>query len=282
MKKQIVITVALSLLGSLAQPVFAAPRGKKDSDKESLTTPSSAKSSSSSPTKSKPNAALRLAQRYGKKYGLSKDEQLEQAEKIEEAVARTRGSAHEGFEVPEKYAFKFKTLGIPASSKRKSIVMRSTQPSPENLVELAMAAQKVGIDPSEVAVLNFRAENNVESTYHRDFANASDSDERAAGKITMVEKPTLDHTIFRYHQVVEVLNMLTDPKYKLVLMHCKVGKARTGQMVAIMRIVLDGWSVEDALSEAKDRGLRRPLQIAFVRQFAADWKAGRVKLNEKT
>ncbi len=272
MKKQIIITVTLSLLGSLVQPVFAEPRGKTVGDKASVTIPAPSRMS----------AALRLAQRYGKKYGLSKDEQIDQAEMIEEAVARTRGPAHEGFEVPDKYFFKYKTLGIPSKSKRKSIVMRTTQPAPENLVEVAMAAKKVGIDPSEIAVLNFRAENNVEATYHRDFASSTDSDERAAGKMTLFEKPTLDHTIFRYQQVVEVLNMLTDPKYKLVLMHCKVGKARTGQMVAIMRIVLDGWSVEDALSEAKDRGLRRPLQIAFVRQFAADWKAGRVKLNENT
>ena len=277
MNKTIIALIALGLSGTT---VFAA---KGDSDPKSLakspfmTKPTASEMPAPAP-KVKPSAALRLARYWGKKHGLTTTEIEEQADAIKEAVARTRGPDHEGFVIPAKWDFKFKILGVPKLSKRRAVIMRSSQPAPENIIEIVQAAKRNDIEPSEIYLLNLRAENNVEASYVRDFAESRISEEKNASQVTTGNLRILDHTIPRAEQVLQVLRILTDPKYKLVVLHCKVGKARTGIMVAIQRVVLDGWTVEEALEEAESRGLRRPLQKAFVRQFVADFKAGKHKL----
>lgn len=272
MNKTTVLAIALGVLSALSGESRA-------SDKPVAPIKSESSFKSSAPTKvTKPTAALRLARYWGKQHGLSTSEIEEQATAIEESKARTSGPSHEGHVVADRFNFKYKALGIPTGSKRNAIIIRSNQPAPENLVELALAAKKVGIAPSEVAILNLRAENNVEGTYIRSYAKSEYADEKMVGQFRTENMRILDHTIPRRDQVVKMLSMLTDPNIKLVVIHCKAGRARTGIMVALQRIVLDGWSVDDALAEAADKGLRRPLQKAFVEHFAADWKAGKIQL----
>jgi hypothetical protein len=232
------------------------------------------------PTVNRRSAEHRLARIWGKRYGLSSEEVDEQSIATREAADRARGRDHEGHDVASAWDFKYRTLSIPKGSKRKAIVMRSNQPAPENLAELAAAAKQAGIEPKQVTVINLRTENNVEQAYHAAFASSSDEHERAAGEFRMLNLRILDHSIPRVAQVLEVLRAVSDSKTKLVVLHCKAGKARTGLMVAAIRIALDGWTVEDALSEAEQRGLTRPLQRKFIEQFAKDWKAGRVTLGK--
>ena len=256
-------------LGSLvASGAFAADSGGK----------AGATSPSGQAQKSKAPATLRLAERWGRKYGLSRDEVEEQARATDESVARTSGPRHEGHEVADSYAFKWKALGVPKGSSRTAVMLRSNQPAPENLVELAVAVGKLGVKPEQVTLINLRAENNVEASYVRDFAASSKDELRSAGGFRTLNLRILDHTIPTQAQVVEVLDILRDPGVKVALLHCKAGRARTGMMVAAARIALDGWTVDEALSEAEDKGLRRVLQVKFIRQFAADWKAGKIKL----
>jgi protein tyrosine/serine phosphatase len=54
--------------------------------------------------------------------------------------------------------------------------------------------------------------------------------------------------------VVRAMKVILTPKYQPVFVHCQAGKDRTGLVVAIYRILIDGWSVEDAIAERKRFG----------------------------
>lgn len=57
--------------------------------------------------------------------------------------------------------------------------------------------------------------------------------------------------------------------------HCKLGKDRTGTVIACFRIARQGWSNEEALKEAKQLGMS-PLQFRMQRYVKA-FVPGRVK-----
>ncbi|MBN1769929.1 MAG: tyrosine-protein phosphatase [Deltaproteobacteria bacterium] len=50
------------------------------------------------------------------------------------------------------------------------------------------------------------------------------------------------------------LGIATDPARRPVFVHCQHGADRTGMMVAIYRMVVQGWSVEDAVAELTGGG----------------------------
>jgi protein tyrosine/serine phosphatase len=50
------------------------------------------------------------------------------------------------------------------------------------------------------------------------------------------------------------LNLVTDPVHQPLLVHCYHGSDRTGAMCAAYRIVVQGWSKEDAIAEMKYGG----------------------------
>ena len=54
--------------------------------------------------------------------------------------------------------------------------------------------------------------------------------------------------------VVRFLRIVTDPTRTPVLVHCHRGSDRTGTMVAIYRIVVQGWSKEAAIREMTEGG----------------------------
>jgi protein tyrosine/serine phosphatase len=54
--------------------------------------------------------------------------------------------------------------------------------------------------------------------------------------------------------VLKFLQIVTTPSQQPVLVHCAQGSDRTGMMVAIYRIVVQGWSKDDALKEMIDGG----------------------------
>jgi len=47
-----------------------------------------------------------------------------------------------------------------------------------------------------------------------------------------------------------LMGTFTDPNCQPVLVHCELGKLRTGVVVAAYRMVVDGWSREQALEES--------------------------------
>jgi protein tyrosine/serine phosphatase len=56
------------------------------------------------------------------------------------------------------------------------------------------------------------------------------------------------------HDVVEFLQIVTNPKRTPVLVHCQHGADRTGTTVAVYRIAVQGWSKEEAIREMTQGG----------------------------
>lgn len=54
--------------------------------------------------------------------------------------------------------------------------------------------------------------------------------------------------------VVRFLQVVTDPKRMPVLAHCQHGADRTGTMCALYRIVIQGWTKEEAVREMTEGG----------------------------
>ena len=54
--------------------------------------------------------------------------------------------------------------------------------------------------------------------------------------------------------VVRFLRIVSDPERAPVLVHCQHGADRTGAMSALYRIMVQGWSQEEALREMTEGG----------------------------
>jgi hypothetical protein len=50
-------------------------------------------------------------------------------------------------------------------------------------------------------------------------------------------------------EVVRFLKIVTDPRRTPVLVHCQHGADRTGTMIAVYRIAVQGWSKAEAIRE---------------------------------
>lgn len=80
----------------------------------------------------------------------------------------------------------------------------------------------------------------------------SDREEVKGTKLTLVEIPVLTWAL-ETSEVVRVLQAVRDAK-KPVLIHCQHGSDRTGLMVAMYRIVEQGWDKEEAIKEMTEGG----------------------------
>lgn len=80
---------------------------------------------------------------------------------------------------------------------------------------------------------------------------------------------------FDVTDVQKFLAVVDDPAAGPVFFHCKRGADRTGSFAAIYRITRQGWSEDEALKEASDRGMRwwyfpmRGMVKDFARQTPA-------------
>ena len=54
--------------------------------------------------------------------------------------------------------------------------------------------------------------------------------------------------------IVRFLRIVTDRKRTPVLVHCHYGADRTGTMVAVYRLAIQGWTKEDTLKEMTEGG----------------------------
>jgi protein tyrosine/serine phosphatase len=55
----------------------------------------------------------------------------------------------------------------------------------------------------------------------------------------------------QFHRALE---LLADPSHRPALVHCNAGAYRTGAMVALYRLLFDGWSMDDVVAEMKYSG----------------------------
>jgi hypothetical protein len=83
-----------------------------------------------------------------------------------------------------------------------------------------------------------------------------DVDAETLGASSAVHHTWLKFNPFRPtdEDVLTFLRVVTDKGSQPVLVHCAQGSDRTGMMVAIYRIVVQGWSKDDALKEMVEGG----------------------------
>ena len=86
----------------------------------------------------------------------------------------------------------------------------------------------------------------------------------------------LDNSAPTTKQMKTMLDFVSNPQNQPAYVHCEAGKGRTGVATACYRMAIEGWSADQALAEGKKYGLVLPNQTDFVRNFAAQLKAGEI------
>ena len=133
---------------------------------------------------------------------------------------------------PAKWAVRLERLGLPNFYKVSAVLYRGAQPKKEGIRQL----QDMGIK----TVVSLRI-------FHDDSH--------------LLEGTSLNPEVIPFHtwhpadeDVVRFLQIVTDPAKTPVFVHCRRGIDRTGTMVAIYRIAVQGWSREEAIREMTQGG----------------------------
>ena len=57
------------------------------------------------------------------------------------------------------------------------------------------------------------------------------------------------------HEIHKIIEVIMNPEHQPVFIHCKRGADRTGTVVAVYRMLHEGWTAREANREAKLRGI---------------------------
>jgi protein tyrosine phosphatase (PTP) superfamily phosphohydrolase (DUF442 family) len=144
------------------------------------------------------------------------------------AVSRTDEPASR----PASWAVKLDRPGLPNLHKVNDGLYRGAQPTAEGIKEL----EKLGV--KTIVCL-------------RD--NHSDKELIGDAKITYEQIPMKTWDIEK-DDVVRFLQIATDKSRQPVFVHCQHGSDRTGTMCAAYRVVVEGWTKQQAIDEMKDGG----------------------------
>jgi len=135
-------------------------------------------------------------------------------------------------ERPASWAQPVTMEGVPNLHKVSDSLYRSAQPTAEGMVHLREAGVKT--------VVNLR-------WLHSDRDEIGKT-ELAYEHIAMVAWQP------EYAEIVRFLKIATDPQKTPVLVHCQHGADRTGTQCAVYRIVVQGWTKDEALREMTEGG----------------------------
>jgi protein tyrosine/serine phosphatase len=110
---------------------------------------------------------------------------------------------------------------------------RGAQPRPEGYATL----KKMGVK----TVINLRTTSSEKKLVE------------AAG-MKSVEAPMSVFRDVNVKSVEAIIDIINNPAYQPVFIHCKQGQDRTGVVVAVYRMKVDGWSFQDAEAEMQSFG----------------------------
>ena len=133
---------------------------------------------------------------------------------------------------PAEWAQPISQEGVPNLFKVTDHLYRSAQPSAAGMKNL----ESIGIR----TVINLRA-------FHSDHAEV-------AGTALLNEELSVKTWHLEDEDVARVLRMLKDTARGPYLVHCQHGADRTGTMIAMYRIIFQGWSKEKAIDELVNGG----------------------------
>jgi len=133
---------------------------------------------------------------------------------------------------PDAWARPITLAGVPNFHEVTSNLFRSAQPTAEGMRNL----KQFGIR----TVVNLRS-------FHSDRDELADTG-LAAEHITMKAWHP------EQKEIVQFLKLATDAQRAPLLVHCQHGADRTGTMCAVYRIVVQGWTKEEALREMTEGG----------------------------
>jgi protein tyrosine/serine phosphatase len=133
---------------------------------------------------------------------------------------------------PAEWAQPLALEGVPNLHRVTGTLLRSAQPTAAGMRNL----ESLGVR----TVINLRA-------FH------SDRDE-VAGTGLLDEELSVKTWHLEDEDVVRVLRLLRDPAAGPTLVHCQHGADRTGTMVAMYRMVVQGWPREKAIDELVNGG----------------------------
>jgi protein tyrosine/serine phosphatase len=131
-----------------------------------------------------------------------------------------------------KWAAKLDQVGLPNLHRVTTNLYRCAQPTADGL----KAAEKLGIK----TVISLRA-------FH------SDKDEIESTRLK-TERIHFNTWHAEDEDVVRFLKLVTSTNGGPFLIHCQHGADRTGTMVAIYRMAVEGWKKQDAIKEMTDGG----------------------------
>lgn len=173
-------------------------------------------------------------------------------------------SSLEGEKRPAHWAQKVKgTSGLPNLYKINDALYRGGQPEKEGFAQLKAMGIKT--------VVNLRS-------LHSD---RKECEKYGLGYV----KITTQAWEAEEEEVLDFLKVVSDPKRHPVYVHCKHGADRTGMMCAVYRVVVQGWTKEEAIREMTKGGygfhtIWKNL-VAYIRKFDAEKIKKKLKKKEK-
>lgn len=142
---------------------------------------------------------------------------------------------------PDTWATPVAVSDVPNLYRVNASLYRSAQPTHEGIAGIHAGTGLVTGDPPIRTIVSLRT-----------FRDDASLDEGSTA-VTFERIPAQS-----WHpedeDVVRFLRIATDPARQPVLVHCRRGADRTGTMVAIYRVVVEGWTKADAIDEMTQGG----------------------------
>jgi len=151
-------------------------------------------------------------------------------------------------ERPAAWAMPLKRPGLPNLHKVSDNLYRGAQPTAAGFRELAGLGVKT--------IVNLRK-------HHSDKHDLDDS------SLALVEIP-MSAWEADTDAAIRFLQVVTDPARAPVFVHCQHGADRTGAMCALYRIVVQGWTKDDAIREMTEGGFGHHAVFDNLSRFLRD------------